>query len=453
MAVNDRNEVVIVGGGITGLSAAYMCAKAGKKVTVLEAGDKFGGLLNTFEIGGNRLEHYYHHFFTHDAELNWLIKDLGIEDKLFFQKTTMGVFRKGKLFDFNTPTDLLKFSPISFIDKIRFGFTSLYLGKVAEWRKYEHVPGLAWLNKWAGKSSTASLWRPLFNIKFGPYANEVPLSWMIGRLRQRINSGKVGDERLGYIHGSLQVLLDALMARLKELNVTLLNNQPVKEVVIDNNKLTAVKTTDRTLSADQFLFTIPGIYVGEMLRQVPTLAKRLSDIKYFGAVCVILELTRKLSDIYWLNIADEGYPFGGIIEHTNLIPAKEYNGSHIVYLSRYFALEEDIAEMPEKDIEERMLVYLPKIYPEFDRSWIKKVYVFKTKTGATVCDLNFSQKVPDCKTEVENLYISNMSHIYPDERSTNNSIRIAAEACKVMGIDASYVPEKYSLSGKIGFEK
>jgi hypothetical protein len=44
-----------------------------------------------------------------------------------------------------------------------------------------------------------------------------------------------------------------------------------------------------------------------------------------------------------------------------------------------------------------------------------------------------------------------MVHIYPDERSTNNSIRVAAEACKAMGINTDFVPHGASLSGQIGF--
>ena len=65
------------------------------------------------------------------------------------------------------------------------------------------------------------------------------------------------------------------------------------------------------------------------------------DIEYFGAVCTILELKESLSDIYWMNVADDGFPFGGVIEHTNMIPKEAYNGSHIVYLSRYFAMSEE----------------------------------------------------------------------------------------------------------------
>ena len=90
------NKLTIIGGGMTGLAAAYIAAKQGKQVTILEGSDKVGGLLNTFEIGGSQLEHYYHHFFTQDAELHWLMKELGIADKTFYKKTTMGQRRQNQ---------------------------------------------------------------------------------------------------------------------------------------------------------------------------------------------------------------------------------------------------------------------------------------------------------------------------------------------------------------------
>ncbi len=507
--LSDRTaDLVIIGGGITGLSAAYMAAAAGKKVTVIEAGKNFGGLLSTFEIGGNRLEFYYHHFFTHDRELHWLINELGLKEKLFYRNTSMGVYNRGKIYRFDTPRDLLRFRPIGFFDKIRFGLTSIYLGKLANWRNNEHIASMNWFSKWAGKSTTASLWAPLLKIKFGPYASAVPLSWMIGRMRQRMKSRKSGDEQLGYLQGSLQLLLDTLLEKLNELDVELVPNAPVEKINFENNRITGVitahqksvatpqqqfatKTQRKSVSIQQrqhstikqqqagtnkqqqaftskqqqlrttpqrqfegkdFLFTIPGPYLSRLLEQTqPLLARRLGNIRYFGAVCVVLELSRPLSNIYWLNVADEGFPFGGIIEHTNFIDKREYNGSHIAYLSRYFDHEEEIASMAEAELKEMMLAHLPKIYPDFDKSMIKNSFVFRTNTAATVCDLNFSEKVPGCNTETDNLYIANMSHIYPDERSTNNSIKIAAEALKCMGINTGIPQKTNSLSGKIGF--
>lgn len=434
---------------MTGLAAAYLAAKQGKKVTILEGSSKIGGLLNTFEIGGNQLEHYYHHFFTQDAELHWLLKDLGIEDQTEYHATTMGVFRKGKLYNFNGPFDLLKFSPVNIIDKIRFGLTSLYLGKVAKWRENEDVSTLSWFYKWAGKSMTDALWKPMLSIKFGPYADQVPLAWMIGRLAQRLNSREGGDERLAYIKGSWKTLLDRIVEKLKKLDVEIITNAPITEVIQENGRVTAIASQDKKYEGGQFLCTIPSIYFDKVKGLPVDFGGK--NVEYFGAVCTILELKKSFSHIYWMNVADEGYPFGGIIEHTNMIPKEDYNGSHILYLSRYFAMSEDIAGMSEEEIKEVMIPPLNKINPDFSEDWIKKVHVFKTNTAATVCDLNFSEKVPNCKTEYENFFVANMTHIYPDERSTNNSIRVAAEACKALGMDMSEVPYGASLSGKIGF--
>lgn len=447
-------DLIVVGGGITGLASAYLAAKAGKKVAVVEANKTFGGLLSTFDIGGNKLEYYYHHFFTHDAELNWFIKELGIADKLFFKKTTMGVYRDGKIYDFNTGIDLLKFKPIKWIDKFKFGLSSIYLGKFAKWENLENVSALSWFRKWAGKTSTSALWEPMLRIKFGPYAEQVPLAWMIGRLRQRMGSRKGGDERLGYLTGSLKTLLDAILKSLTDMGVDLLSETPIDKIEIAEGKISSLASNGKELKAADYLMTIPSNRLASLLKNdLPNYSTQLDKVKYFGALCTILEMNKPLSEIYWLNVAAPGFPFGGVIEHTNFIPANEYNGSHIAYLSRYFAHEEDVASMSNEALEELMLAKLPEIYPSFKKEDLKKVYLFKTMTAATVCDMNFSDKISDCKTPLQNMYIANMSHVYPDERSTNNSIRVAAEACKVMGMDTNYVPANSSLAGKIGFEK
>lgn len=448
------DKITIIGGGMTGLAAAYLAAKQNKEVTIVEGSSQIGGLLNTFELNGGRLEHYYHHFFTQDAELHWLLEDLGIADKTLYKKTTMGVFREGKIYDFNSPVDLLKFKPVGFIDKIRFGLTSLYLGKIANWKTQENVSTLNWFYKWAGKNMTDALWKPMLDIKFGPYAAQVPLTWMIGRLAQRLNSRKGGDERLAYIQGSWKTLLDTLVGRLQEMGVIILTNEPLEEFLIAGQKLTGIRTNKQTIEGGQFLITIPSIHASKIkgVDKISGLAKSLgSEVAYFGAVCTILELNQKFSDIYWMNVADAGFPFGGIIEHTNFLPTIEFGGSHVLYLSRYFAMSETLATMSDAEIKAEMIPPLKRINPTFDESWIKSIHVFKTNTAATVCDLNFSEKVPACKTPLENLFLANMVHIYPDERSTNNAIRVAAEACRMMNINTNEVPYGASLSGKIGF--
>jgi len=448
----DKNKkIVIIGGGISGLAAAYIAGKNNWDVTVLEASSAVGGLLNTFEIGGTKLEFFYHHFFTHDAELLWLLKDLNIENKILFEKGTMGFYRNGKIYDFNSPQDVLRFKPLSYADKIRFGLTSVYLAKFCKWEKMDSVPALDWFYKFAGKGVTDAIWKPMIDVKFGYYAKDVPISWMVGRLAQRLNSRKEGEEKLGYLKGSLSEMLDALLMTFKQMKVKIVTNAKVEKLQMKNNALVGVKTSQGDFKGDAFLSTIPTHFLAGIIDPVnKRYAGKLREIEYFGAVCTIIETKKKISPVYWLNVADQGYPFGGVIEQTNLVPPKNYNGSHIIYLSRYFSSHDDIFTMEKKQIQKVMMNGFFKLFPRVKKSDIKKVYLFKTNTAATVCDLNFSKKVPKMKSPIKNLYIGAMPHIYPDERSCNNSVRVAAEVCRIIGMDSSFVPKNQSLSGKIG---
>lgn len=446
-------SATILGGGITGLVCAYLLSKNGVKVRVIEGSKQFGGLMNTFEIGDTRLEHFYHHFFTHDAEINWLLSDLGLSDKISFRKTSMGVFRNGKAFDFDGPADLLKFEPMDWIGKIRFAATSLYLGRFARWETGDDVPALDWFYRYAGKSATDSLWQPLLKIKFGPYHDRVPIAWMIGRLSQRMQSRQAGEERLGYLDGSLQTLLDRLMQKLLEAGVEMISDAPVESLEITNGRLKSVGTSKGRFEDCHFIATIPSIHLTPLLKDAGAteLAKSLSQIGYFGAVCGIMEMNKPLGRHYWLNVAEAGLPFGGIIEHTQFIDPEIYGGCHIAYLSRYFAWDEDIASMSEIQIRQLFMDGVEKIYPEFNRKDLTDFKIFRTRTAATICDLGFSRKVPDCQSNIEGLLLANMSHVYPDERSVNNSIRVACETLRVLGLDSTMVPKGRSLSGLIGF--
>lgn len=419
-------SLLIVGGGATGLAAAYIAAKRGEQVTLLEASNRLGGLLSTFDVGGTKLECFYHHFFTHDKEINWLLDELNLSQDVHFVSTKMGMYRHGKIHPFTTTKDLLLFPGLSLLDKLRFGLTSLFLSRQRNWQKYENISALDWFDKWAGKRVTKTIWRPMLEIKFGEYAGEVPLAWMIGRMTQRLKSRSKGKEKLGYLKGSLQRLVDALELRLKELGVKVIKNAPVTEFLLEKGKVVGVKTAQGEFRADKTLVTIPTVYLAKLIPQeFSEYREKLEKIEYFGAICVVIITQKPLSEIYWLNVGDPGFEFGGAIEQTNFLPPEEYQGLHLTYLSRYATWGETILYKSDEEIATLFKEQLTSIFPDLEKRGIKEIKVFRTKTAATVCDKNFSHKVPAYRTPIANLYVANMAHVYPDERSVNNSIKVA----------------------------
>lgn len=447
------NEIVIIGGGMIGLTSAYFAARSGYKVTLIEAKEKVGGLLSTFETGGAPLECFYHHFFTHDREIQWFINELGLSEQLFFKETRMGIFRNKNIYNFTAPTDLFYFQPLKNIDKFRFALTSLFLSYFGNWQRYEKVSAYDWFYQWAGPQVTASIWKPMLDVKFGNSSQEIPLSWMIGRLSQRVKSRKGGVEKLGYLKGSLRILVEAIKDCLIKNNAEIICNDAVTRIVTVDEKVTELNLrSGRKIKGNRFLCTVAPMFLSPLLSdRWNSYKKALDKIEYLEVMIAVIILKKRLSDIYWLNVADKGFPFGGVIEHTNFISSSEYNGKHIVYLSRYFKKEDFLLNSSFENIAKEWIEYLLLIYPKCNREDIIDIKVFHEKAAAPLCKKSFSEQVPTVKSPIKDFYVVNMTHIYPDERSVNNSIRVAANACNSLGIDTKEVPRGVSLAGTVGF--
>src|ERR1043166_1321882 len=74
--------VVIVGGGISGLSAAYYLAKAGISSTLIEKRPRVGGVIQTERIAGWVVEGGPDSFLSMKPWAMDLIRDLGLEGEV-----------------------------------------------------------------------------------------------------------------------------------------------------------------------------------------------------------------------------------------------------------------------------------------------------------------------------------------------------------------------------------
>jgi len=80
-------KVAIIGGGILGLTLAYELSHKGYNVSIIEKNSDWGGLASGLKIGDTYLEKYYHHWFRSDHDIQELIKELGLEHKMYFPAT------------------------------------------------------------------------------------------------------------------------------------------------------------------------------------------------------------------------------------------------------------------------------------------------------------------------------------------------------------------------------
>jgi protoporphyrinogen oxidase len=79
-------KVLIIGGGLSGLGAGYKLSQEGFKVTVLERRNTVGGMASSYRIENCYIPKTYHHIMSDDRTTIDLIKELNIQDSLYWRR-------------------------------------------------------------------------------------------------------------------------------------------------------------------------------------------------------------------------------------------------------------------------------------------------------------------------------------------------------------------------------
>ncbi len=423
---NSSAPTVIIGGGVTGLTAAYELAKAGLPVTVLEADGDVGGLAGSFDVGGVALERFYHHWFKSDVHILDLIRELGLGDNIVFRETRTGLYYANTFYRLSSPLDVLKFSALPPLDRLRLGWLAVRVKGVRDWRALENMTAKEWLLKLAGPNVYRVVWEPLLKGKFGRYAEDISAVWFWNKIALRGGSrGKGGAETLAYYKGGFGSMIAALRARVEALGGRVVTNAPVTGIEVCDGRAVAVTTPGGRYPAEHVLATPALPIIAEMLApHVPVgEAERLRGISYLANTCLVLELDRSLSQTYWLNVNDPSFPVVAIIEHTNFEPSSSYAGRHIAYLSKYLVEDEPLFAMDAEEMLAFATPHLKRMFPAFDPSWVKAKHVWRARFSQPIVGKHYSALIPGEQTSIPNVSICSMAQIYPEDRGTNYAVR------------------------------
>jgi protoporphyrinogen oxidase len=427
-------RIGVVGGGLTGLTAAYQLAKKGHQVVLFEGEPYLGGQAATFQVEGTLLERYYHHIFTGDREMIALIDELGLADRMLWLTSKVGFFYQGEIYDFVTPLDLLRFKPLGFVQRLRAGLVTLYLQRFGDWRELEDFTAEEWIQRYAGPQAYEVIFRPLLRAKFGEFSDQVTMAWLYSKFKDRVGSRSKGMTRelLGYMDGSFQPFIDALAEGITSLGGEVRTGLGVERVIIEKGSVKGV-VAEKEWPLDRVLVTVASFVFLDIAPELPDeYAQRLREVTYQSALCLVLKIKSSLSRIYWLNISDPSIPFVGAIEHTNLIPPERYNGSHLLYLSNYVSRSDTLYSASEEELIERYLPSLRKINPQFDRGWIEKAWLFREDAAQPIITRGYSRRIPPHRTPIDGLYLANTTQIYPQDRGMNYSVRLGQIASQLV---------------------
>ena len=415
------SRTAVLGAGALGLTIAYRLADQGHDVVVLEREQLPGGLAAGFEVEpGIWLDRFYHHLFESDLNAIALIKEIGLGDELVWKRPLTVTLRDGIAYQLDSPASLLRFKPLRLIDRLRMGVWLAYLRTLKGPARLEGQTAAEWVRRQMGARVYDVVWGPLLRGKFGVLAEQIAMPWFWARVHDR-------TAQLGYLHGGFQRLYDRLAERIRDAGGTLRLGTEVTEIRSDPaGGLRIMTAAGDAISVDRVVSTLAVRLTCRLAPELPdSYRSRHEWGTAYGAHCLVLALDRPLTESYWMNVNDPGYPFMALVEHTNYMERADYGGRHLVYLGNYRPMDDPLLRTPTVEVLAQFSPHLARINPAFRPNWVTDAWSFAAPFAQPIVTTEYRDHIPPFETPVPGLWVASMFQVYPHDRGQNYSIELA----------------------------
>ena len=340
-------DVVIVGAGLAGLTAAALLAQEGLEVALIEQEQDVGGKLRILEREGFRLDGGLHCFHYGDAgplgELDRLL-GLGIS---YLESPNASYILRGKNRlpvppeSGTDPHDVPGFTAAE-AQKIRDWFSRLMEADASEWDKKSVAEFLA-ASGFSDDELIASYAAAQCLTVLGRNISEVSAGLIIA------HSKAVGHPgfHVSVIAGGTGKLVAALTEKISRDHVRTLLGNKVVEIKVEAKGVAQVISSSEEFSPAAVIYTAPAQYIPEQLtgdKAAASLARKCKRLTPIAGIALEFGLASRISEIRGVMIDPEEAVIGRF--PSNLDPSLAPEGRQI---ASWLALvsPEDLAEVKE----------------------------------------------------------------------------------------------------------
>ncbi len=332
---DDNNATIILGGGLTGLSAGCVLSRAGYPVRLFERDIEVGGLCRTIASNGFRFDLGGHRFFTTDPKINTFVSDL-IADELIVVGRTSKIYLRRKFFDYPLkPLNALfglglmtTFGAVADygVEKVRARFSGSRDVSLEDW-------------------VVRNFGRTMFNIYFREYSEKVwgidcsriSAEWVAQRIRGLSLSTAIRNaffkvsgrelptltDRFLYPDLGIGRIAERLQEEIERTN-KVYTSTGIEQINHDGHAIRSVYVKNHVsaglVQGDQFVSSLPLPRLVQMLNPAPPaeVLEAASRLSFRDLIVVTVMVNRpQVTDQTWIYIPEKGIPFGRIHEPTN----------------------------------------------------------------------------------------------------------------------------------------
>lgn len=350
-----RRDVVIVGGGPSGLAAAYEAAGQGAAVSVFERLDIVGGLARTILFQGNRFDVGPHRFFTKNDEVRELFISVLGEEAVRVARLTR-ILNDGRYFDY-------PLTPLNAISGIGLGsgvaIAASYIA--ARFRAARAPLPIATLEDWV----VARFGRRLFELFFKGYTekvwgipcSEISADWAAQRIKGLSLASALRNAVFKDKRGQIKTLVDEfiyprlgagqtyeMMAEaIKHLGGEVTTRTSVSRLRREANRVVAAQIESASGSYEVdgrfFLVSAPLTDLVEMVEpQAPDAVRAAARaLRYREHLGVNLLVEGRPFPDNWIYVHSADVALARIASYRNFSPAMATNDSLSPLTVEYFA--------------------------------------------------------------------------------------------------------------------
>jgi protoporphyrinogen oxidase len=423
-----NQRIAVLGAGPMGLAVAYQLVREGYQPIIFEADDRVGGMSAAFDFSGLSIERYYHFHCTSDHAFLTLVDELGLTDKMRWVQTKMGYWYQNKVQPWGNPIALLKFQGLGFWAKCRYGLHAFFSVKRTSWQALDEMEATSWIKKWIGKKAYEVLWHRLFEFKFYDYAHTLSAAWIWSRIKRIGNSRyNLFKEKLGYLEGGSETLLQALKEEITRSGGEIRLKCPVNKVIITEGKVQGIEAGGQIEFFDKVISTIPLPFVPKLMPDLPqAIVEGYRSVKNIAVACVIVKLSKSLTENFWLNINDPEMDIPGLVEYSNLRQLSD----HILYVPFYMPGEHPKFAQADEVFIDKVRTYLKKINPQLEEQHFIDIRVNRYRYAQPICTPGFLKTLPPVGLPITGLWVADTSYYYPEDRGISESIEFGKKMAK-----------------------
>ena len=257
----DKQDIIIIGAGISGLSLAHYCAKEGLKTLVIEKTERVGGTFHSHRFGGETGD-FWLELGAHTG-YNSYGNFLGILEDCHALES---IIKRAKV-SFKMLIDNSAKSILSQLDLAELLFSVLHIFTLKkEGRSIE-----AYYSKIMGKKNFERVFKPAFNAIICQEADDFPADMLLQKRKRRKDIIKQYTFKAG-----MQTATDAIAS---QTNIGIKTGLTVERISFDG-KIFSVATSGGSFESPRLALASPVSTAAQLLQGVfPEVSGLLAQIK------------------------------------------------------------------------------------------------------------------------------------------------------------------------------